>query len=156
MSRAFSLFALASLLGCANCGAAAAPGGETPPASGASSIRFNVMVNSTLPAGSIILCKGELVPSPNQFAGGNTRQQTPVAEAISKTVLRGSTAECALEIPFSWTGNGTPTGVTVRYEVDAIPKPGAPIILQRGVEAGIRFTAPRPPGIGRLGFNPVP
>jgi hypothetical protein len=155
MSRAISLFALASLLVFANCAAAAAPGDGAPPASGASLIHFNVTFSSTLPAGSIILCKGELVPSPNQFGGGNTWQQTPVAEAISKTVLRGSTAECALEIPFSWTGNGTQTEVSVRYEVDAFPKPGAPVILQRGVEAVTRLTA-TPPGIGRLGFNSVP
>jgi hypothetical protein len=157
MSRAISLFVLASLLGFANRAAVGAPEGGAPAASGASLIRFNVMVSSTLPAGSIILCKGELVPSPNQSAGGITHQQlTLVAEAISKTVLRGSSAECALEIPFSWTGNGTQIDVAVRYEVDAFPKPGAPVILQRGVEQGIRFTAALPPGTGRLGFNSVP
>lgn len=157
MKRAICLLMLVSLLGCASPSWAAPPERGAPMASGVSFVHFNLGVASTLPAGSTILCKGELVPAANQLNGGASRfRPTPLASATGRTVLRGSMAECALEIPFSWTGNGGQTDVAVRYEIDALTRPGVlPVVLQRGVEPAFHL-APSPiAGVVRLGFNSV-
>jgi hypothetical protein len=157
MKRAICLLMLVSLLGCAGLAWAAPPERRAPLDSGVSLVRFNLSVAATLPAGSIILCKGELVPAANQFNGGASRfRPTPLASDTSRTVLRGSTAECALEIPFSWTGNGGQTDVAVRYEIDALTRPGVlPVVLQRGVEPAFHLAPSPTAGVVRLGFNSV-
>ena len=162
MKRAISLFLLVSVSlvlasGCADRAWAAPPERGAPPASGVSFVYFNLSAASTLPAGSIILCKGELVPVENQFGGGASRSHLmPLAAATSKTVLRGSTAECALEIPFSWTGNGGQSDVAVWYEIDAVTRAGAPTaVLQRGVEPVVRLVLSPAAGVVRPGFRSV-
>jgi hypothetical protein len=93
MKRAICLLMLVSLLGCASPSWAAPPERRAPLDSGVSLVRFNLSVAATLPAGSTILCKGELVPAANQFNGGASRfRPTPLASATSRTVLRGSLA----------------------------------------------------------------
>jgi hypothetical protein len=157
MKRAICLSMLVSLLGCAGPAWAAPPERGAPLASGVSFVHFNLSVASTLPAGSIILCKGELVPAANRFNGAASRSRlAPLASTTGRTVLRGSTAECALEIPFSWTGNGGQSDLAVRYEIDAIARPGAqPVVLQRGVEPAVRLAPSPTAGVVRLGFNSV-
>jgi len=157
MKRAICLLMLVSLLGCAGLAWAAPPERRVPLNSGVSFIHFNLRVASTLPAGSIILCKGELVPAANQFDRGASRSRlTPLAPAATRTVLRGSTAECALEIPFSWTGNGGQSDVALRYEIDAVTHAGAPTaVLQRGVEPVVRLVPSPTAGVVRLGFRSV-
>ncbi len=145
MNRALCLIMLASVLGLTDRAWAAAPGGGAPPASGVFLAHINLSVASTLPAGSIILCKGELVFGSSELNGGNSQPwPAPLAEEAGTTVLRGSTAECALEIPFSWTGNRVPSDVAVCYEIDAISGPGGlPVVLAKGTHPGI-LIAPSP------------
>jgi hypothetical protein len=157
MNRVISLSALVFALGLTVRAWAGPPESEAPLPSGVSFVHFNLSVASTLPSGSIILCRGELVPGSNNFnGGGGGASMTPLAEAASTTELRGSTAECALEIPFSWTGNGGRSNVSVRYEVDALTSPGVPpVVLKRGVEPAIRIVQPPAAGVLRLSFNTV-
>ncbi len=150
MKRAIYLFVLVSVLGFANRAWAVSPDGE---ASAVFFVQFNLSVGATLPAGSIILCKAELVPGSSEFdraAGG--RWPIPHRQVTNATVLLGSAAECALEIPFSWTGNADPGEIAMHYEIDAIARPGTlPVVLAKGVRMGIRPAA----SFVRLGSNRV-
>ena len=120
-------------------------------------IQFNVSVGSTLPVGSIILCKAELVPGSNEVGPGETQHRlTSLGAATSATVLRDPTAECALEIPFSWTGDTGRSEIAMHYEIDAIARPGTlPVVLTRGVRSGLRVAEPPAGSFVRLGFNGV-
>ena len=141
MNRAICLCALVSVLGAADLAWAGALENGPPTASAVSFVQFNAIVGSALPEGSIILCKAELVPSSNESGAGEGQHRlTPLAEATIARTLRSSTAECALEIPFSWTGNTGRSEIAVHYEIDAISRPGAtPVVLARGAETGLRI-----------------
>jgi hypothetical protein len=150
MKRAICLFVLVSVLGFANGARAGAPAGAASPVF---FVQFNVSVGPSLPAGSIILCKAELVPGANELDRATSRRwPTLHGQVTSATVLRGPAAECALEIPFSWTGNAGPDEIAMHYEIDAIGRPGAlPVVLAEGGAYGnsdcrparIEFCAPR-------------
>ena len=116
MKRAMCLFVLVSVLGFANRAWAEEPEDGASPVF---FVQFNVSVGPSLPAGSIILCKAELVPGSSELGRAMSRRwPTLHGQMTSATVLRGPAAECALEFPFSWTGNG-PGEIAMRYEIDA-------------------------------------
>ncbi|HUD55326.1 MAG TPA: hypothetical protein VMR02_08875 [Terracidiphilus sp.] len=154
MKRAICLFVLVSVLGFANRAWAGAPAGAASPVF---FVQFNVSVGPSLPAGSIILCKAELVPGSNELDRATSRRwPTLHGQVTSATVLRGPATECALEIPFSWTGNAGPDEIAMHYEIDAIGHPGAlPVVLAEGVRTGIRIAGPPAASFVRLGFNGV-
>lgn len=157
MNRAICLCALASALGAADLAWAGAPETGAPIVSGVSFVQFNAIVGSAFPAGSIILCKAELVSSSNESSAGESQhRRTPLGEATIARTLRGSTAECALEIPFSWTGNWGRSEIAVHYEIDAISRPGAvPVVLARGAETGLRIAQSRAASFVRIRVDGV-
>ena len=157
MNRAICLCALVSVLGAADSAWAGAPENGAPMVSGVSFVQFNAIVGSALPAGSIILCKAKLVPSSNESGAGEGRHRlTPLAETTIAGTLRGSTAECALEIPFSWTGDEGRSEIAVHYEIDAISRPGAvSVVLARGAKTGFRIAKSQAASFVRIRLDGV-
>lgn len=96
-------------------------------------LRFNIA--SSLPAGSILTCKAEIVPG---VFDELDRGFASFGSASSTTTLRGTTIPpgtaglCALEIPFSWAGNRAPRTLMLRYE---IVSPAGRVLLQKGLSS---------------------
>ncbi len=122
--------------------------------SGVYSLSFNLAnIASTLPAGATITCKAKISPNPlslgNQPAGA-----VPVETATATAPLAAQAANCAVEIPFSWTVNNAQSGVLVTYEIQAVA-------AASGARPLVRTTPPRvvgaayPPAGARanLSFN---
>jgi hypothetical protein len=86
-------------------------------------IRLDVNLRSTLPSGSIVLCKAELAREAG--APAESKQFVASGVAAGATTSASSSRVCALEIPLCWTGNSLPSGVTLRSEIDAAKSPGA-------------------------------
>lgn len=103
-------------------------------------LRFNIA--SSLPAGSILTCKAEIVPGD---VDGPDRVFATIGRANGATTLRGTTIPpgsaglCALEIPFSWAGNRVPHILLLRYEIDAVGPTGL-IVLQKGRSSAIHLS----------------
>ena len=149
MQRTLGFWIVATVLGLA-CGTSlttqawAAPAeGNAPTAAFNSFVELRFNITSSLPAGSILTCKAEIVPGifdePDRGFGSFGR-------ASSTTTLRGTTIPpgpaglCALEIPFSWPGNRAPRTLMLRYE---IVSPAGLVLLQKGISSTIYF-APSP------------
>jgi hypothetical protein len=100
--------------------------------SGVYSVTFNLSIASRLPAGTTISCRAQLVP----FSGGqallNPRLAAlPAETATGLTMVTGSKATCAAEIPFSWTAASARGGGVLNYEIDAVSNSGAARIAQK-------------------------
>jgi len=118
-------------------------------------IRFNLNVASTLPAGATVTCKARLVPNlPGQ---GNLPSQSavvPVETATGVAALTGSTAACAVEIPFSWTVNNTQSGAVLSYEIEAVSVSGSlPVVVRSSAQQGIAVAYPPMGGTVTLSFD---
>ena len=130
MRRALCLSALLSAIGWFGTAQAASPSLNTVQVH-RNLIRLNVHLYTTLPAGSMVVCKAELVPE--TVSPGGNRQDFVLGFAAGAASLQGSSGICMVEIPLCWTGNGLPSSVTLRFEVDAETRPGAPlVVLRRG------------------------
>lgn len=154
MLRAICFATLVSFLAPARPARAASPTAVSSPAH-RSLVRLNFSFYSTLPSGSMILCKAQLVPD----SGGSSRGTPPPAvlsqRATGATMLLGPSATCSVEIPLCWTGD-LPSAMTVRYEIDAATRPGMPIVLRRGVQAAIPITPAGPGAEVRLTLRQIP
>jgi len=100
--------------------------------SGVYSVTFNLSIASRLPAGTTISCRAQLVP----FTGGQALLNPRVAALPAKTatgltMVTGSTATCATEIPFSWTAASARGGVVLNYEIDAVSSSGGALIVHK-------------------------
>jgi hypothetical protein len=129
-----SLLLLVALLAPAAALAASAADQGTAPTmvSGVYSVTFNLNLASTLPAGTTITCRAQIVPNQggpsllnSQFAA------IPVGTARGLAAVTGSTATCMAEIPFSWTQTSAPGGVILSYEIDAVSSSGSARLLVR-------------------------
>ena len=129
--------------------------GSTTTVSGVYLVTFNVNIASTLPAGATIVCKAQIVPS--QGGGGFLNHQlaaVPVETAAGLATVTGSTATCAVEIPFSWTVNGAQSGVSLSYEIDAVSSSGsAPLLVRSSAQQGIGEPFPAAGGSASVSFN---
>jgi hypothetical protein len=100
--------------------------------SGVYAVTFNLSIVSRLPTGTTISCRAQLVPS----SGGQTLLNPRLAALPAKTATRltmitGSTATCAAEIPFSWTAASARGGAVLNYEIDAVSRSGDALIAQK-------------------------
>lgn len=113
----------------------AGPARAASPSLNANAIHLNFIhldfnLRSLLPSGSLVLCKAELVP---ETAPPFENKQFVAARVTAEgtTILAGPARVCALEIHLCWTGNSLPSGVTLRFEIDAAKSPGAPLVELR-------------------------
>ncbi|MDE3189004.1 MAG: hypothetical protein KGM96_15955 [Acidobacteriota bacterium] len=111
-------------------------------------IRFNLNVASALPAGATVTCKARIVPNlPGQGNVNGQPAAVPVETATGVAAVTGSTAACAVEIPFSWTANNAPSGAVLSYEIEAVSVAGSlPVVVRSSAQQGIAVAYP---GIGR-------
>jgi hypothetical protein len=148
MHRTLGFWILATGLNLACCTASAwaAPAeGNAPAAVYSSFVELRLNIASSLPAGSILTCKAEIVPGTfdepdrgfaffGRASGATTLRET--------TISPGAAALCTLEIPFSWTGNRAPRTLILRYEIDGA-SPAGLAVLQKGLSTALRL-APSP------------
>jgi hypothetical protein len=143
MLRAFGLWMFACAFSVAYpvfAATLATAGGNAPEALFVSLVQFRFNIASSMPAGSVLTCKAEIVPD-----DGWARQLTPIERASGTTTLRGAIALCALEIPFSWAGNQALRICALRYEINGISPTGAVVVL-KGLCPAITL-APSPAGV---------
>ncbi len=111
-------------------------------------IRFNLNVASTLPARTTVTCRVRIVPNlPGQGSVSGQPAAAPVEAATGVTEVNGSTATCAVEIPFSWMLSNTPSGAVLSYEIEALSVVSSvPVVVRSSAQQGLVVAYP---GIGR-------
>jgi hypothetical protein len=119
-------------------------------------VRLSLNFYSTLPSGSMILCKAQIVLDSSGSSRGTSLPAVLSPQAAGATILRGPSATCSIEIPLCWTGDLPSTAVSVRYEIDAATRPGMPIVVGRGVQAAIPIVTAGPGAQVRLSLGPIP
>jgi hypothetical protein len=128
---------------------------RTTAAGGTYALSFNLDVASTLPAGATVTCKARIVP--NLPGVQNMKGQpaaVPVESATGVAAVSGSTAVCAVEIPFSWTVNNYQGGAMLSYEIKAVTVTGSlPVVVRSSVQQGIPVASPPMGGTANLSFN---
>ena len=114
-------------------------------------IQLDIHLYAALPLGSMVVCKAQLIAEPGQA----TPRLDPAPAAEGDAILQGASGECRVEIPLCWTGNGLPSGVTLRYEIDAETRSGAPpVVLKRGLLTAPAGSAAYPTLTLSLAANP--
>jgi hypothetical protein len=97
-----------------------ARGAESPLAvSGSYSVSFNVNLDAVAPAGTAILCRARIAPNLPSFQN-LSQKMVPVESATGVATVSGNTANCSVQIPFSWAVSDPRSGVTLSYEIDAV------------------------------------
>lgn len=128
--------------------------GSSTTVSGTYSITFNLTIASTLPANSTIVCKAQVAPANSNLEGFNAQVAAPVESASGVGAVSGSTATCAVEIPFSWTVEATRQGVALSYEIDAITPSGTlPAVVRTSTQQGLAESYPSSGGTSSISFN---
>jgi hypothetical protein len=122
---------------------------------GVYSITFNLNIASSLPAGTTITCRAQMVPGQGGLNLGNPQlAATPVETAAGVATVAGSTAICAAEIPFSWTVTSAQGGVMLSYEIDAVSSSGStPLLVRSSARQGIGAAFPAAGETASLSFN---
>jgi hypothetical protein len=131
--------------------------GSNPPATtavgGTYSITFNLNIESTLPASSTIVCKAQIAPA-GSFFNTVSAQPGPAESASGMATVTGSTATCAVEIPFSWSVESTRNGVLLNYEIDAVNAAGSlPAVVRTSSLQGIAESYATSAGTSSISFN---
>ncbi len=149
-----SLVLSMALLAWTVAGAAGVPQQRGPIAvSGVYSVTFHLNLATTLPAGSILICRVRLAPIP----GGIELQSAPLGAtpmAAGQVSVTGSTTTCATEIPFSWTLTSPPGGVELYYEIDAVSLQGAaPTLLRSSAQRQLSTAFPAAGGGANLSMS---
>jgi hypothetical protein len=129
--------------------------------SGIYSLTFNLNIASALPAETTITCRAQIVPNPQTvpdqggFDPGNRQLSAiPVRTVTGRAFVTGSTAICAAEIPFSWTGMSARGGAVLSYEIDAVNGSGSiPLLIRTTGQQNIGVAFPASGGSARLNFN---
>lgn len=150
MTRACVSMLLCSALLAPGAATAAVPERPPQPVSGAYAVHFNVNIASTLPAGAVIVCKARIAPN----AQALPPDAAPVQTATGVGVLSGSSATCAVEIPFSWTVKNAQDGVIFNYEIQAVAASGSlPQLLRATAPLAVVAAYPSAGGVANLGVN---
>jgi hypothetical protein len=128
--------------------------GSSPTAVGGTySITFNLNIESTLPANSTIVCKAQIAPS-SSLASILSAQAAPTESASGIAVVTGSTATCAVEIPFAWSVESTRNGVSLSYEMNALNASGSlPAVVRTSALQGVPESYPGSGETSTLSFN---
>jgi hypothetical protein len=117
---------------------------------GTYSVTFNLTIASTLPSGSTITCKVQILPG----VSGMESAAVPVEAAAGVAVVTGTAATCTVEIPFAWTLSNTRGGVSMSYEIDAFNATGTlPNVVRTSAQQGMAESYPASGGTTNLTFN---
>jgi hypothetical protein len=123
--------------------------GSTTTVSGVYSVLFHVRLLTTLPAGSTINCRAWIAPTQRApYLPDRQTAATPVAAGVA--AVNGQTASCAAKIPFSWTVNGSPAGITLSYEIEAVSRSG---VLQSSARQQLGAAFPAWGGSAQLSLD---
>jgi len=120
---------------------------------GTYSIAFNLNIESALPANSTIVCKVQIAPA-SSLVSILSAQAAPAESASAIAAVTGSTATCAVEIPFSWSIERTRSGVLLSYEIDALNASGSlPAVVRTSALQGVPESYPSSEEPSALSFN---
>lgn len=122
--------------------------------SGTYSITFNLTIVSTLPANATITCKAQIAPANAAVSSFQQQSSVPFESAAGVATLTGSTATCTVEIPFSWTVEGTRGGVSLSYELDGLNASGSlPAVVRTSVQQNVAQPYPSSGATSTVTFN---
>jgi hypothetical protein len=114
-------------------------------------VTFNVQLGSVPAAGGTILCRAKIAP--NLLGFDNPAQGMAPAESAQGVVtFIGASANCTVEIPFSWMVVDTRDGVAMSYEIDALSGSGVAAVR---TQQGIGLAYPRMGGAASVRLNVV-
>jgi len=123
--------------------------------SGTYSITFNLNIVSTLPANAVIVCRAQIAAGGSFYEGFNPRSvAVPVESASGVAAISGTTATCAVEIPFSWNVQTLRGGVALSYELDAVNASGSlPAVVRSRTQQGVGEAYPTSGGTSEVTFS---
>jgi hypothetical protein len=123
--------------------------------SGAYAVTFNLTIASTLPTGSTITCRAQIVPTLKGSDATNLQVlAAPVETATGIATVNGSTATCTAEIPFSWTLPNSQSTVMLSYEIDAVSTTGGTrLVVRSSLQQNINEALPSAGGTASPIFN---
>ena len=114
--------------------------GAAPAAvSGVYAVNFNVRMDSAAPGGTVISCRARIAPNLSPLES-NQRGMAQAVTVEGLAAVNGSSANCLVEIPFSWTGINRGNGVALSYEVVALSGGVATVRRQQGIGVGYPAT----------------
>ena len=102
---------------------AADPRGGIAPVgvNGVYAITFHVKTPANLPFGATILCRARVAPHAPSL---ENLRLTATPEVVGQASVIGSTANCHVQVPFTWVMNNSQGGVAVSYEIDSVSRVG--------------------------------
>jgi len=129
--------------------------GSSSTVSGVYSLTFNLNIATALPAGTTITCRARIIPNPGRADLPNQQlAPIPVRTVEGVASITGSTANCAAEIPFSWTVPSTQGVAMLSYEIDAVNTSGStPLVVRSSGQQNVGVAFPGLGGSTRLSFN---
>ena len=116
--------------------------------SGSYILTLNVSLDSAPPAGAAILCKARITPNLPSFQNLDSRM-VPAESATGLATVTGKSANCSVQIPFSWAVSEAQGGTIVNYEIDAVSPSGSMFVLVCPRE-GIGVAYPANGGAARI------
>lgn len=118
-------------------------------ANGAYVVIFHVKTPSTVPDGATINCKARITPHLSSFESF-TRNVVPVESAPGVATVTGSSAVCAVEMPFAFAQKDPRNGADLGYEIDAFTSEGPAFVR---TQQGIDIAYPRSGATAKLRLN---
>jgi hypothetical protein len=127
------------------------PRNAAPPitANGAYVVVFQVKTPSTVPDGATISCKAQITPRLSSFES-LTSKADPVESTQGVAKVTGSSATCAVEIPFAFAQKNLRNGADLGYEIDAYTSDGPAFVR---TQQGIDIAYPRSGATEKLSLN---
>ena len=89
-------------------------------AASALQLTLNLHLNNRLPDGSVVLCKARINPNGQGLKLLENLPAEPAGAGTGRGTVIASSANCTVEIPFSWAASQPVGAVSLRYEVEAL------------------------------------
>jgi len=83
-------------------------------------LTLNLHLINRLPDGTAVLCKARINPNGQGLKLLETIPAVPAGAATGRGTVIASSANCTVEIPFSWATSQPVGAVSLRYEVEAL------------------------------------
>ncbi len=129
---------------------ALALGAPPAPVHGVYLVDFDVHLGAALPAGALVTCKVRILPD----APAPGQSQLPPSQTVTGVAsVSGSTAHCAVELPFAWAAAGAQRAATLSYEIDARTPAGPQSAVRTTVGQGVDLPQLPPGGAARMNFT---
>jgi hypothetical protein len=101
---------------------------------------LNVSLDSAPPVGAAILCKARIAPNLPSFQNLNNRM-VPAETATGLATVSGNSANCSVQIPFSWAVSDPRGGIALIFEVAEVSASGS-FAVARSAQQGIGVAYP--------------